>query len=62
MDTEPVIWGIHGGHTGDANTLFLKGRYIALGWHEMGNLAILAPRRDAFQGASRSSVLGGETG
>ncbi len=43
MDTEPIIWGIHGGHTGDANTLFLKGRYIALGWHEMGNLAILAP-------------------
>jgi hypothetical protein len=28
--TEGSIWGIHGGRTGDADTLFLKSNYVAL--------------------------------
>ena len=29
---EPTIWGIHGGKTGDADSLFLKKSYVAIGW------------------------------
>ena len=36
---EKKIWGIH---TRDDN-LFLKDNLIAIGWHEMGDLAKLKP-------------------
>ena len=49
MSNEPQMWGIHGGRTGDANTLFLKENCIALGWHAVGDLTKLAPTRDAFK-------------
>jgi restriction system protein len=45
---EKVIWGIHAGRTGDAETLFLKHNVIALGWASMGNLTNLDANRDAF--------------
>lgn len=48
-ETEPTIWGIHGGKTGDANTLFLTQNCIALGWDKVGDLSLLAPNRDAFK-------------
>ena len=35
---EPIIWGIHGGKTGDADGLFLKGNVVAVGWSKMGDL------------------------
>jgi restriction system protein len=47
--TESVIWGIHGGRTGDADSLFLKQDRIALGWAETGDLAGLKADRDAFR-------------
>ncbi len=43
------IWGIHGGKTGDADTLFLKNGRVAVGWSKMGDLAALRPERDAFK-------------
>ena len=46
---DTTLWGVHGGRTGDADTLFLKGNCIALGWHEMGDLSLLNPDRDAFK-------------
>jgi restriction system protein len=46
---ESVIWGIHGGKTGDADSLFLKHNHIALGWAEAGDLSGLKPDRDAFR-------------
>jgi len=48
-DSEPTIWGIHAGRTGDADTLFLKKNYVALGWDQVGDLGLLAPNRDAFK-------------
>ncbi|KIQ21946.1 restriction endonuclease [Variovorax paradoxus] len=44
-----TLWGIHAGKTGDANSLFLKKKVIALGWHAMGNLAVLTATREAFK-------------
>ena len=43
------MWGIHGGRTGDADTLFLKNNCIALGWHKVGDLSKLAANREAFK-------------
>src|SRR5467141_3768218 len=47
--TEPTIWGIHGGKTGDADSLFLRGHCIALGWAKLGNLGKLPADREAFK-------------
>ncbi|MCL5038171.1 MAG: restriction endonuclease [Chloroflexi bacterium] len=46
---ETTVWGIHGGKTGDADTLFLKKDCIAIGWDKMGDLEKLKPDRDAFK-------------
>jgi restriction system protein len=43
-----TLWGIHAGKTGDADTLFLKKKYVALGWAKMGDLGSLKDR-DAFK-------------
>lgn len=42
---ERKLWGIH---TTDDN-LFLHDKVIAIGWHEMGDLSIIEPKRDAFK-------------
>lgn len=47
--TEPTIWGIHAGRTGEADALFLKQGCIALGWSRMGDLSKLAANREAFK-------------
>lgn len=46
---EPTMWGIHAGKTGDADTLFLKKNFVAVGWIKMGNLTQIKPDRDAFK-------------
>jgi restriction system protein len=46
---EQQMWGIHGGRIGDADTLFLRDKCIALGWAKMGDLSKLPPTRDAFK-------------
>lgn len=46
---ETTIWGIHGGATGDADTLFLTKNCVALGWSRIGDLNKLAPDREAFK-------------
>lgn len=46
---EAIIWGIHAGKTGDADTLFLQKKYIAVGWSKMGNLSHINPDREAFK-------------
>ncbi len=37
-NNEATIWGIHAGKTGDADTLLLKEKYVAIGWFLMINL------------------------
>jgi restriction system protein len=46
---DATIWGIHGGRTGDADSLFLQHDCVALGWHEVGDLRNLPAERDAFK-------------
>lgn len=46
---EGTIWGIHGGKTGDADSLFLKKNCVAIGWAKMGDLSKIAPDREAFK-------------
>jgi restriction system protein len=46
---EATIWGIHGGKGGDADSLFLKGNCIAVGWEKMGDLGTIKPDREAFK-------------
>ncbi|MBA7560163.1 hypothetical protein ES708_01784 [subsurface metagenome] len=49
IEQEKAIWGIHAGKTGDADTLFLKGGFIALGWPKMGDLGALKADREEFK-------------
>lgn len=48
---ETTIWGIHGGRTGDADSLFLKKNCVAIGWAKMGDLSKITPDRDGFKTA-----------
>jgi restriction system protein len=48
---EVTLWGIHGGKTGDANSLFLKKNLIGLGWLLIGDLSKIAPDRESFKAA-----------
>lgn len=47
--SEKVIWGIHAGKTGDADSLFLKKNVVALGWEEAGDVGRLPASREAFK-------------
>jgi len=53
MDSEDygkaTLWGIHGGKTGDANSIFLKKSQLALGWEEMEDLSLLPKDRESFK-------------
>ena len=44
-----TLWGIHGGRSGGADSIFLKKNQVALGWDAMGDLGALRPNRDAFK-------------
>lgn len=52
---EQTMWGIHGGQTGEADTLFLKQSMIGLGWDTGGDLAVLPVDREAFKTAVAKS-------
>ena len=45
---DQILWGIHAGRTGDADSLFRTKSVIALGWSRMPDLTKLAPTRDDF--------------
>ena len=47
--TEPNLWGIHAGKTGDADSLFLKKHCIAIGWTRMGDASTIKPDRESFK-------------
>lgn len=46
---DATIWGIHAGRIGEADNLFLKKNFIALGWAKAGDLSKLEPTREAFK-------------
>jgi hypothetical protein len=43
------IWGIHGGKTGDADSLFLKQNCVAIGWAKMGDLSHQASNEQCLE-------------
>lgn len=49
MANDLQMWGIHGGRTGDADTLFLQGGCVALGWDTVGDLSKLPANREGFK-------------
>lgn len=48
---EPTVWGIHGGKTGDADALFLKKGFVALGWDKVGDMNKYGADREAIKAA-----------
>jgi restriction system protein len=61
-EPEPTIWGIHAGKTGDADSLFLKQGYVAIGWQQLGDLRAIPPDRDAFKAAVAACYPQGKPG
>lgn len=57
-----TIWGIHAGKTGDADTLFLKKKCIAVGWDKCGDLGLLAADREAFKACVAEGYPGKKPG
>ncbi len=49
LENKATVWGIHAGETGDAENLFLRKGYIAIGWSKVGDLSALRPDREAFK-------------
>jgi restriction system protein len=49
QQTDITIWGIHAGRTGDADHLFLKQNFVAIGWHDMKDLSKIPADREAFK-------------
>lgn len=47
--TERTIWGIH--MRRDHALAPIEQGYVAIGWHEMGDLSLIKPTRDAFKAA-----------
>lgn len=60
--TEKTLWGIHAGKTGDADSLFLKQNFVALGWLEMGDVSKLPPDRETFYQKVRATYPGWKAG
>jgi restriction system protein len=50
--SETIIWGLHGGKTGDAHTLFLQHNGIAVGWAKVEDLSQLKADCESFKAAS----------
>lgn len=49
MAMNPTVWGVHmGGHVGDRPT---EGGYVAIGWHELGDLRQIEANRETFKAA-----------
>ncbi len=46
-----IIWGIHAGKTGNADSLFLKENVVAVGWPLVGDLSLLEKKRQSFKEA-----------
>ncbi|WP_196812805.1 MULTISPECIES: hypothetical protein [unclassified Afipia] len=61
-DANFTLWGIHGGRTGDAESLFLKKNCIAVGWAQMGDLSQLKSDREAFKKRVSSVYVGKKPG
>jgi len=53
--SKPNLWTVHAGTLGNAHTLFITKKVVALGWEEMGDLAKIAPQREAYKTAMQQT-------
>ena len=53
--SDRILWGIHAGETGDADTQFKARNCVAIGWEEMGDLSKIPADRAAFKAAVRKA-------
>lgn len=51
VERERPLWGIHGGQAGEADSLFLQKKQVALGFERLRDLSQLPPSREAFKDA-----------
>lgn len=49
MESNTTLWGIHAGRSGEAESLFLDKKVIALGWEGIGDLKNVTATRDEFK-------------
>ena len=49
MRNGSTLWGIHGGHGGAADRLFLQGDCVAIGWSKVGDLGNVPPDREEYK-------------
>ena len=49
LSEQTTMWGIHAGSQGEADSLFLEGNCIAIGWKKCGDLSNLHAEREAFK-------------
>jgi len=48
-EADRTLWGIHAGRDGEADSLFLTKKVIAIGWHEMGDISSIGDDRGALK-------------
>jgi len=48
-DQEKVVWSIHAGTTGQADSIFLEKNQVAVGWPRIADLREIPPDRDSFK-------------
>ena len=48
-EADKVLWGIHAGRLGEADSVFLRKNVIAIGWHEMGDVTSIGDDREALK-------------
>ena len=46
---EKKLWGLHAGRHSEADSQFLQGKCVALGFLQMGNMTLIKPDREAFK-------------
>ena len=46
---EQIVWGIHAGRRGEAESVFLEDHCMALGWSLVGDLSTIPKSRDQFK-------------
>ncbi len=51
MSNDTIVWGIHGGRSGEADSLFLQKNVIGVGWTKLGDVSKLQPSRDTYKAA-----------
>ncbi len=53
------LWCVRAGEAGQADSVFLKKNYLAIGWEEVGDLRKIPASREAFKAKVAETYLMG---